>query len=192
MKTSASLRPALLLLAFGLLAPAHAGSLTESAVEAEKLVSAGKPEEAYDLMRKATSELGSSMKLGIRRAMFVSERPVAFGAVKGAASNIFPVGSTLITYTEPSGLSWVEDGNGRFVTRFTVDFELRNPDGEVLAAQKAFGNFSLASREKLQEVFTPLTLDVSSVPKGDYVIRYVFTDQNNKATASVDQRFTLK
>lgn len=67
---------------------------------------------------------------------------------------------------------------------FTVDFELRNPAGELLAGQKAFGNFKIESREPIFEIFTPLTLDVSSVPAGDYVLKYVFTDTNSKKTSA--------
>ncbi len=170
----------------------EAGSLVDAAQRAETLDAAGKKAEAYEIMRAAAADYAANMPLTIRRAAFVTEKPVAYGSFRGAPSNTFAKGSTLITYTEPVGLAWEADKNGHFTTRFTVGFQLRKPDGEVLAEQDAFGNFSLTSREKLQEVFTPLTLDVSSVPAGDYVIRYKFTDLVSKAVATVDQPFAIK
>lgn len=181
-----------LLATFTAVSPAAANSFADVASKVDALVKTGKLDEAYEMLRAETANLASTMPFAIKRAMFVAEKPIAYGSYKGAASNTFPVGSTLITYTEPVGLKWTRDADGAMTTRFTVDFELRNPAGELLAGQKAFGNFVLSSREALQEIYTPLTLDVSQVPKGDYVIRYIFTDVNAKATASVDQPFTLK
>lgn len=171
---------------------AIAGALVDAATKAEALVAEGKADEAIALLRSAQTQIDAGKGLRVRKALFVTEKPLAFGAYSGAASNQFPVGSTLISYTEPAGLTWKDLGNGKFATRFTVDFELRNPAGELLAAQKAFGSFSLKSTAPLHEVFTPLTLDVSAVPKGDYVVRYIFTDVENGKTASVDQPFSLK
>ncbi|MBX9457784.1 MAG: hypothetical protein KL863_18205 [Rhizobium sp.] len=76
------------------------------------------------------------------------------------ASNEFPAGSSLITYAEPIGLAWIADGAG-VTSAFTVDFELRNPGGELLAEQKAFGNFKIDAREPLFEIFTPAVARLS-------------------------------
>jgi hypothetical protein len=170
---------------------AHAGEVAKLAEEAEALLAKGDGPAAYDKMRQSLAAVSDSIPFSIRKAFFVSEKPLMFGSYDRVANNEFATGSSLITYAEPIGLAWVPHSGG-VSSAFTVDFELRNPTGELLAEQKAFGNFKIESREPLFEIFTPLTLDVSAVPAGDYVLKYVFNDANSKKTTSVEQRFKLK
>ena len=170
---------------------AQAGDVAKLAEEAETLITKGDGLGAYDKMRQSLAAASDSIPFDIRKAFFVSEKPLMFGSYDRVASNEFPKGSSLITYAEPIGLSWITNGGG-VTSAFTVDFELRNPAGELLAEQKAFGNFKIDSREPLFEIFTPLTLDVSAVPSGDYVLKYVFNDTNSKKATSIEQRFKLK
>jgi hypothetical protein len=177
-----------------LFAPSHAsaGDLTDLAQEAETLIGKGDGLAAYEKMRQSMSEASAKIPLDIRKAFFVTEKPVIFGNYSRVKNNEFPVGSSLITYAEPVGLAWKPLDNGEVQSQFTVDFELRNPAGEVLAVQKAFGNFKIESREPLFEIYTPLTLDVSAVPAGDYVLKYTFNDLNSKKSSGIEQRFKLK
>ena len=170
---------------------AHAGEVANLAGEAETLIANGDGPAAYDKMRQSLAAVSDSIPFDIRKAFFVSAKPLMFGSYDRVASNEFPKGSSLITYAEPIGLAWIPDGSG-VSSAFTVDFELRNPAGELLAEQKAFGKFKIESREPLFEIFTPLTLDVSAVPAGDYVLKYVFNDTNSKKSTTVEQRFKLK
>jgi hypothetical protein len=170
---------------------ACAGEAVRLATETEALIAKGDGPAAYDKMRQSLAAVSDSIPFDIRKAFFVSAKPVMFGSYARVTSNEFPAGSSLITYAEPIGLAWIPDGSG-VTSAFTVDFELRNPAGELLAEQKAFGNFKIESREPLFEIFTPLTLDVSAVPPGDYVLKYVFNDTNSKKSTSTEQRFKLK
>ena len=170
---------------------AAAGPIADLAAEAEKAIADGKTMDGYDKLRQAMAKGSDSIPLDIRKAFFVSEKPVIFGGYDRVSTNEFAVGSQLITYAEPVGLAWIASSNG-VQCAFTVDFELKNPGGELLATQKAFGNFKIESREPLFEIYTPLTLDVSAVPAGDYVLTYRFNDLNSKKTTSVEQRFKLK
>jgi hypothetical protein len=172
--------------------PANAGPLTDLGTEADSLFDKGDGLAAYEKMRQALAEASEKIPLDIRKAFFVSEKPVIFGNYARVKTNDFPVGSSLITYAEPIGLAWKPADNNQVQSQFTVDFELRNPAGEVLAIQKAFGNFKIVSREPLFEIYTPLTLDVSAVPAGDYVLKYTFNDINSKKSTDIEQRFTLK
>lgn len=170
----------------------HAGELVDLATQAESLLDKGDGAAAYEKMRLSLNEASEKTPLNIRKAFFVSEKPVNFGNYSRVGSNEFPVGSSLVTYAEPVGLSWKPADGGEVQAQFTVDFELRNPAGEVLAVQKAFGNFKIESHEPLFEIYTPLTLDVSAVPAGDYVLKYTFNDLNSKKSTDVEQRFKLK
>lgn len=172
--------------------PVSAGELADLAQQAEVLIDKGDSLAAYDKMRQSMSEASQKIPFDIRKAFFVTEKPVIFGNYSRVKSNEFPVGSSLITYAEPVGLAWKAADNGEVQSQFTVDFELRNPAGEILAVQKAFGNFKIESREPLFEIYTPLTLDVSAVPAGDYVLKYTFNDLNSKKSSDIEQRFKLK
>jgi len=168
-----------------------AGPIVDLAIEAEEMIGKGQGAAAYDKLRQSLAAASDNIPFDIRKAFFVTEKPIIFGSYKRVVSNEFPRGSSLITYAEPIGLAWVPDGDG-VRSAFTVDFELRNPAGEILAEQKAFGHFKVESREPLFEIYTPLTLDVSAVPAGDYVLKYTFNDVNSKKSSSIEQRFKLK
>lgn len=170
---------------------ARAGDVTKLAEEAEALLSKGDGPAAYEKMRQSLATVSDSIPFNVRKAFFVSQKPLMFGSYDRVSTNEFPTGASLITYAEPIGLAWVPGAKG-VSSAFTVDFALRNPSGELLAEQKAFGNFKIESREPLFEIFTPLTLDVSAVPAGDYVLTYVFNDANSKKSSSIEQRFKLK
>jgi hypothetical protein len=171
---------------------ANAGQLVDLATQAEALLDKGDGMAAYEKIRQSLDTASEKIPFNIRKAFFVSEKPLIFGNYARVTSNEFPVGSSLITYAEPVGLSWKPTDGGEVQSQFTVDFELRNPAGEILAVQKAFGNFKIESREPLFEIFTPLTLDVSAVPAGEYVLKYTFNDVNSKKSSDIEQRFTLK
>jgi hypothetical protein len=170
--------------------PVSAGPILDLAQKAEEAIGKNDGPGAYDAMRRALATASDQIPLDIRKAFFVSEKPVMFGSYKRVATNEFPKGSSVITYAEPIGLAWIPDSDG-VECAFTVDFELRNPSGEVLATQKSFGSFKLESREPIFEIYTPLTLDVSAVPAGDYVLKYTFNDVNSKKSTSVEQRFKI-
>jgi hypothetical protein len=170
---------------------AYAGEAARLTEEAEALLTKGDGLAAYDKMRESLATISKSIPFDVRKAFFVNSKPVMFGSYDRVASNEFPKGSSLVTYAEPIGLAWVPAGSG-VQSAFSVDFELRNPAGELLAEQKAFGNFKIESKEPLFEIFTPLTLDVSAVPVGDYVLKYIFNDTNSKKSTSIEQRFKLK
>jgi hypothetical protein len=172
--------------------PVHAGPISDLAKDAESELEKSDGLAAYEKMRLALEKTQEEIPFNIRKAFFVSEKPVMFGAYKRVKDNTFPVGASLITYVEPVGLAWRPDEDGAVKAQFTVDFELKNPAGEMLAVQKTFGSFSITSQEPLFEIYTPLTLDVSQAPAGDYVLKYVFNDANSKKTTEIEQKFTLK
>ena len=176
----------------GLPSTVSAGQLVDLAGQAENLLQKGDGIAAYEKMRQSMNEATSEIPFNIRKAFFVTEKPLLFGNYSRVKNNEFPVGSSLITYAEPVGLAWKPTDDGEVQSKFTVDFELRNPAGEILAVQKAFGNFKIESREPLFEIYTPLTLDVSAVPAGDYVLKYTFNDMNSKKSTDIEQRFRLK
>ena len=171
---------------------ALAGSLVEAATKAEKLASSGNAAGAYSLMREAVSDFSATLPFSIGKATFVTEPPLGYGIYTPRASAEFKASEPLISYVEPLGLTWkAADEAGKQQTKFTVDFDILDATGDVLAGQKAFGSFSFTGLFRNQELFTHLKLDLSSAPPGKYTLRYTFNDTNSGKSAVVDQPFTI-
>ncbi|WP_075289248.1 hypothetical protein [Pararhizobium arenae] len=173
-------------------ASGHAGPLAEAAAKAESLAQAGDAVGAYDAMRSAMSDFSVKLPFSIGKAVFVRGEPAGYAMYDTKDTSIFKPGETLVSYVEPIGLNWVPSTTqGKIQTNFTVDFDILNKQGEVLASQKGFGNFTFNGYFRNQEIYATLSIDVTGAPAGDYILRFHFNDTNSKKTASVEQPFTV-
>ncbi|EYR82367.1 hypothetical protein P9A16_32340 [Shinella sp. 838] len=170
---------------------ALAGPLTDAARKAEEQAAAGDTVGAHNTIRDAFGAFAATLPFSIGKAVFVSAAPEGYGmyAVRPEAS--FKVGEALISYVEPVGLTWRPGDGGLLESHFTVDLELLDPKGTVLAEQKAFGSFDFKGSVRNQEVFAKLTLNLSGPPVGDYVLRYRFRDAASGAVAISEQPFKI-
>ncbi|WP_077961273.1 hypothetical protein [Ensifer adhaerens] len=170
----------------------QAGPLAEAAAQAEKLAASGDAAKAHDLLRQAMSDFSQTLPLAIGRAVFVTKAPAGYAMYDPREGSVFKEGESLISYIEPIGLTWKESATkGQLESHFTVDFDILNPKGDVLAGQKAFGDFTFTGHLRNQEIYSTLTIDVSGAPAGDYVLRFHFNDVNSGKSASVDQPFKI-
>ena len=171
---------------------ALAGPLSDTAAKAEKMANSGDAVGAYALMREAVSDFAATLPFSIGKAVFVTEPPLGYGIYTPRADANFKASEPLISYIEPLGLTWKPaDEAGKQQTKFTVDFDILDEAGDVVAGQKAFGSFSFTGLFRNQELFTHLKLDLSSAPAGKYTLRYKFNDTNSGKSAVVDQPFTI-
>ncbi|NML73878.1 hypothetical protein HHL25_07040 [Rhizobium sp. S-51] len=171
---------------------ALAGALVDAARQAEDKAAAGDVTGAYDTIRDAFGSFAMDLPFTVGKAVFVTEKPKAYGAYAAKADNSFEPGEPLITYVELIGLKWKPVGKGLQQSNFTVDFEISEPGGKVLANQKNFGEFTFTGFVRNQEIFTHLTLDVTGADPGDYVIKYTVNDNVGKHFAAFEQPFTIK
>lgn len=170
---------------------ALAGPLADAAKKAEEQAAAGDTVGAHNTIRDAFGAFAATLPFSIGKAVFVSTAPEGYGmyAVRPEAS--FKAGEALISYVEPVGLTWRPADGGLLESHFTVDLELLDPKGTVLAEQKAFGSFDFKGSVRNQEVFAKLTLNLSGPPVGDYVLRYRFRDAASGAVAISEQPFKI-
>jgi len=172
--------------------PAFAGPLEEAAKQAEQLAASGDPAKAMQTIRDAMADFSQTLPLTIGKAVFVSETPVGYGIYNPRATSTFKVSEPVVSYVEPIGLAWQKpDADGRSLAKFTVDLAILDRKQKVLGTQENFGAFSFNGFGRNQEVYTHLTLDVTAVPPGDYIVRYTFKDQISGQSAFVDQPVTL-
>jgi hypothetical protein len=146
---------------------------------------------AIETARAAVSEALSKAPLGFRRILFVSAVPEGFAAYKPREDASFKSGEPLIIYAEPIGVAWKQDGD-EFASKLTVDFEIKTPEGKVLAGQKGFGEFALEAREPPIDYMSHIKLDVSGAPTGSYVLGLTIHDANSGKSSSKDLPFEIK
>jgi hypothetical protein len=147
--------------------------------------------ETINAARALTAEALSTAPLGFRRILFVRDVPDGFAAYEPRGSNIFTPDEPLIVYTEPIGVAWTKDGD-EYSTKLSVDFEIRSPDGKVLAGQKGFGEFALSAREPPLDFMTHIKLDVTGAAAGSYVLGLTMHDTKSGKSTTVDLPFEIK
>lgn len=169
-----------------------AGPLVEAATKAEQLATSGDPAKARELLRQAVGDFSQTLPFSIGKAVFISKEPAGYAMYEPKDGTVFKTGEAIVSYVEPVGLTWKQAAvKDKLETRFTVDFDILNPAGKVLAGQKAFGDFTFTGYLKNQEIYSTLTIDVSGAPAGDYVLRFHFNDINSGKTATIDQPFKI-
>ena len=117
--------------------------------------------------------------------------PEGFAAYEPRDNNVFTADEPLIVYTEPIGVDWTKDGD-EFSTKLSVDFEIRSPDGKVLAGQRGFGEFALSAREPPLDFMTHVKLDVTGAPAGHYILGLTMHDTKSGKSTTVDMPFEVK
>lgn len=147
--------------------------------------------EAINVARAAVVDALNKAPLGFRRILFVKDVPEGFAAYQPRADSIFSTDEPIIVYTEPIGVAWKKDGE-QFASKLVVDFEIRSPDGQVLAGQKGFGEFELAAREPPVDYMSHIKLDVTGAPEGSYILGLTIHDTNSGKSASTDLPFEIK
>lgn len=178
------------MLSAGLLA--KAGPLVEAATKAEQLATSGDAAKARDLLRQAVGDFSQTLPFSIGKAVFITKEPAGYAMYEPKDGTVFKTGEAIVSYVEPVGLTWKDAAaKDKLETHFTVDFDILNPAGKILAGQKAFGDFTFTGYLKNQEIYSTLTIDVSGAPAGDYVLRFHFNDINSGKTATIDQPFKI-
>lgn len=188
---SAVLRAGLAIAAGFAAAGVQAGPLQEAAAKAESQAAAGGSVAAYETMREAFADFASALPFSIGKALFVAEKPAAFGAYAPRATSVFRSGEPLITYVELVGLTWKPVDGGKLQSTFTVDLELKDSKGATLAAQRGFGSFTFTGYVRNQEIYTHLTLDVTGADPGSYLLYYTVNDVYGSHSAIIEQKFTV-
>ena len=163
----------------------------EQQAAAPDLTDKDKSIEAINTARAAVVEALSRAPLGFRGILFVSEIPEGFAAYQPRTNNIFAPDEPLIVYTEPVGVAWTKNGD-EFSSKLVVDFDIRSPDGKVLAGQKGFGEFALSAREPPLDFMTHVKLDVTGAPAGAYILGLTMHDTNNGKSTSTDLPFEIR
>ena len=173
-----------------LVLPAHA-DLEELGRKAAKEIAAGQHLEAVETLRQAVREAALAGPLVFRQALFTSEAAKGFGLYNPRKDNVFKRGEPLLVYVEPVGFGWTPEGDV-YTSHLTADYEIRTPEGQILAGQRRFDSFDFTSRDRNHEVMTTLKFNLSGAKSGDYVLGVTYHDKATGKSASFDLPFKMK
>lgn len=124
---------------------------------------------AWNALMQAQALVSNQSSLAFRKAVIVDSPPLGFGMYTPRKSNVFKDGEVIIVYIEPVGLHWTLE-NGIYHSLAMMDYEVRTPDGKVIAGQRAFGKMDFKSREQNQEVMYKVDLRFSGAHPGKYIL----------------------
>jgi hypothetical protein len=147
--------------------------------------------EDINTARAAVTEALNKAPLGFRHILFVSDVPEGFADYTPRPNNQFSPEEPLIIYSEPIGVTWTKDGD-QYSSKLVVDFEIRSPEGQVLAGQRGFGEFALSAREPPLDFMTHIKLDVTGAPPGSYILGLTMHDTSSGKSTSTDLPFEIK
>ena len=128
---------------------------------------------------------------------FVSSEPTGYGMYDEKESNVFAPGETFLLYVEPVGYSYGnitdENGDQLYTMNFTADFTISTPNGTILAGQEDLPLSNLISHHQNKELMLQMSIDQTSpFPRGDYVLRYTFTDENSGKSFDIRKDITVQ
>ncbi|SDQ78638.1 hypothetical protein [Pseudovibrio sp. Tun.PSC04-5.I4] len=124
-------------------------------------------------------------------AKFIALPAKGYGSYTPLVSAEFQSGDPLIVYAEPLGYAYQEQ-NGQFMIDLSVDFELRNTTGQVLASQDDFAELHSESFSRIREYQSSLSFNLQGLQAGEYVLKVRFNDENSEKSGSFELPFLMK
>ncbi len=129
--------------------------------------------------------------LSVRKALFVSAPADGFGVYSERADGAFAAGEPILIYVEPVGYGFTaEDGMNSFGT--AIDVRILTAEDEEIFAQTDFLTIASESAEKPTEFFGNLSLEMSGLPAGAYVLELTLKDMASDETAPVTLPFEVE
>ena len=141
--------------------------------------------EALGAAHMAMLMLTQKDKFHLRRNVLIEQKAGGWGVYSKRATNIYKPGEDIILYLEPGAFKYARRKQW-FKFGFTVDFRLVQPDGNIVGGQDNFDKFQFTSLRPNTEILLNLTLSLSGVPAGKYILKIAVHDMVGKEVATVD------
>ena len=141
--------------------------------------------------RRATEDVWNRMPLSVQNTVFVAQPAPVIGSYQVRENNVFRPGEKLLVYAEPVGYSWKPVDGGKFEFGFDLDLLIVKPNGDVIAGQQNFQNIVFQNRLRLTELMFNLTVTLSGIPEGDYVMQVVIRDLHSDKRGQLELPFSI-
>jgi len=173
--------PALaLLLAAGQPALAQSGTQTGGAMP-EALAEA---EAAYRAVWEATP-------FSLRRYGLAAGPTEGYGSFEPRADNVYDPEEPIHVYLEPVAYGWRPEGDLN-VFGVTIDLGIRVAGADQLFYQEGFLDVTTASRLRPLEYFGNVTLNLSGLASGDYVLDLTLNDIGSDGAQTISLPITVR
>lgn len=147
--------------------------------------------QSLDEARQAYLEAFAAAPLAVRTAVFVTGPAEGFGLQEERASNEFAPDEPIYIYIEPVGYGFREEG-GVNTFGLSVGLRILTSTGQELFSQDGFLDLTARSRTTPTEFFGNVTLNLSGLTAGEYVLELLLDDVASDETASVAMPIVVK
>lgn len=144
-----------------------------------------------ELLERAADALKDRLPFTQRNVAFVTKKADGFRDIRQRPDNVFPRGEVLRSYAEPLGYALKPAADGALIA-LSMDFLVRTASGKVLAQQTGFEKVSVGTTGRAQPFFLNLSLNLTGIEPGEYVLTYTLHDETSGKTTSFDQPFVIK
>lgn len=127
-----------------------------------------------------------------RNVMFVSTKAESFRDAEKRPTNVFAKGEVLRSYAEPLGYALKPAADGGVNLAMTMDFAIKTAGGQVIASQNGFDKVNLTYSNRTKPLFLNLSLNITGIEAGDYVLVYTLHDETSGKVTSFEQPFSIK
>lgn len=128
--------------------------------------------------------------LAFTAAKFIALPADSYGSYTPLEIAEFQSGDPLTVYAEPVGFSYKKMAD-KYTIDLSVDFELRNTTGQVLASQDGFTALHSESFNQIREYQTSLSFNLQGLQAGEYVLKVQFNDENSEKSGSFELPFAM-
>lgn len=129
--------------------------------------------------------------LAVRTAVFVTGPAEGYSLQQERPSNEFAPDEPIYIYIEPVGYGFTGEG-GVNTFGLSVGLRILTPEAQELFAQESFLDLTAKSRSKPTEFFGNVTLNLSGLTAGEYVLELLLDDVASDETATVAMPIVIK
>lgn len=159
----------------------QAETLMDKAASASNMLEAGKAGEALEQATSFRDAVWAAAPIGFTTATLTDGAATGYGKYTPRASNHFKAEEQITIYCEPVGYDYGRDGDD-YLIDLDADIELHTPKGHILVRQEAFARLSSKSRRQVREFHVSLSLTLSGLKPGDYILVTKMRDAHSDKT----------
>lgn len=156
----------------------------------EQKAATGQYKEAWDDLQDLQKLLWEKRPLGVSSALFVQQPATGYGLYVPRETTEFKKDEPMFVYLQPVGYGF-ERAEDLFRIALTVDFELRTPNGQVLAEEEGFSRLSLESRAPNREFQASFSFTFEGLEPGRYSLLFRLRDENGGQRSETILPFTI-
>jgi hypothetical protein len=158
------------------LALAQGGAMT-ALQRAQNAHSVGDNITALTSIWEAEAEIWKMSAMGVRNAVFVTEKPLGYGFYTPKVGEDFAIDEMILFYCEPFGFTRVSNSDGTYTDAVMASIGVLNDQGQLLGPENSVGptgNEGYRSLDVGLMFFS--TVQIRGLEPGSYVLRVTLTD----------------